>query len=268
MTPERREGTAKVGLSGRRVLLTRSEEQNEELAALVRLAGGVPVPFPTIRLVPPGDCGPLDREIGRLSSFDWVLFTSANAARFFCDRTARLGLVSWPAGLRVASIGPGTTRELESLGLKVHLTAGRHTAEGLLKALQAEGIAERRFLLPRAEEGRDILPEAIRKDGGQVVPVVAYRNGLAEKDEDTAAEIVAEPPDVCAFASPSSFRNLLLLLGEGEAREMLSKSRIAAIGEVTARAIRERDFRVDIVPETYTLKALMDAIEAHFADGR
>ncbi len=255
-------------LSGKRILITRGAEQDGELAALVRRAGGVPVSFPTIRLVPPDDCGPLDREIGRLSSFDWILFTSANAARFFRDRSARLGLESWPAHLRVASVGPGTTRELASLGLPVHLTAERHTAEGLFQALRSEGIAERRFLLPRAEEGRDLLPESIRKEGGQVVSVVAYRNGLAEKDEDAAAEVIADPPDVCAFASPSSFRNLFLLLGEDNAREMLAKSRIAVIGEVTARAVRERDFRVDIVPETYTLKAMVDAIEAFFADGR
>ncbi len=257
-----------MALSGKRILITRSEDQNEEFAAMVRRAGGAPVLFPTIRLVPPEDTGPLDREIGRLSSFDWVVFTSANAARFFCDRSARLGLASWPASLHVASVGPGTTRELASRGVRVHATAAKHTAEGLFLGLQAHGIAGKRFLLPRAEEGRDVLPEAIRKEGGEVVSVVAYRNGLAEKDEDMAAEIVAVPPDVCAFASPSAFNNLLLLLGEEDAREMLGESRIAAIGEVTARAIRERDFKVDIVPETYTLKAMMDAIEAFLADGR
>jgi len=255
-------------LAGARVLITRSAEQNEELAALVRRAGGVPVRFPTIRLVPPEDCGPLDREIGRLSSFDWVLFGSANAARFFCDRSTRLGLVNWPSTLRVASVGPGTSQELSSRGVPVHLTAKKHTAEGLFQALKAEGIAGRRFLLPRAEEGRDILPESIREEGGQAVFVVAYRNALAEKDEDAAAEILADPPEVCTFASPSAFRNLFGLLGEEGARAMLGRSRIAVIGEVTARAVRGKDFRVDIVPETYTLKAMVDAIDAHLNAGR
>ncbi len=255
-------------LSGIRVLITRSAEQGGEFADLVRRAGGAPVLFPTIRLVPPDDCGPLDREIGRLSSFDWILFTSANAARFFCDRSARVGLVSWPAGLRVASVGPGTTRELESRGVKVRFTAAKHTGEGLFEDLLTDGVAGKRFLLPRALEGRQVLPEAIRREGGQVVPVVAYRNGLAEKDEDAAAEILADPPDVCTFASPSAFQNLFPLLGEENARDLLGKSRIAVIGEVTARAVRSRDFRVDIVPETYTLKAMVDAIEGFFTAGR
>jgi uroporphyrinogen-III synthase len=255
-------------LSGKRILITRSAEQAEELAGLVRRAGGTPVLFPTIRLVPPGDCGPLDREIARLSSFDWILFASANAARFFCERSARLGLSSWPGSVRVASVGPGTSRELASRGVPVRLTASTHTAEGLLEALLSTGIPGKRFLLPRAEEGREILPEAIGRLGGEVVSVVVYRNGLAEKDDDAAAEIVASPPDVCTFASPSAFRNLFPLLGEENAREMLRKSRIAAIGEVTARAVERRDFRVDIVPETYTLKAMVDAIDAFFGARR
>jgi uroporphyrinogen-III synthase len=40
------------------------------------------------------------------------------------------------------------------------------------------------------------------------------------------------------------------------------------IGEVTARAVERRDFRVDIVPETYTLKAMVDAVRTFYAAHR
>ena len=222
-------------LSGKRILVTRSVEQAGELAALVRAASGIPVLFPTIRLVPPEDCGPLDREIGRLSSFDWILFASANAARFFCERAARLGVGSWPGTLRVASVGPGTTKELAARSVPAHRTAEKHTAGGLFEALLPAGIRGKRFLLPRAEEGREILPDAIAREGGEVVSVVAYRNGLAEKDEAVAGEIVTRPPDVCTFASPSAFRNLFFLLGNGTATNMLSRTRIAEIGRASCR---------------------------------
>jgi uroporphyrinogen III methyltransferase / synthase len=255
-------------LLGKRILVTRSVEQAGELAALIRRTGGIPVLFPTIRLTHPEDCGPLDREIGRLSSFDWVLFASANAVRFFCERASRLGVGSWPGTLRVASVGPGTTKELEARSVIVHRTAEKHTAGGLFEALPPGGIRGKRFLLPRAEEGRDVLPALIAQEGGEVVSIVAYRNGLAEKDEEMAGEIVSRPPDVCTFASPSAFRNLFLLLGNGTARSLLSRTRIAVIGEVTARAVERRDFRVDIVPETYTLKAMVDAVQAFFAADR
>ncbi|GAB4236775.1 MAG: hypothetical protein OHK0028_13800 [Deltaproteobacteria bacterium] len=255
-------------LTGKRVLVTRSVEQAGELASLVRAAGGVPVLFPTIRMMHPEDCGPLDRAIERLSTYDGILFTSANAARFFCDRAKRPGAPAWPADLRVACVGPGTAKELAARGVPVALVAGKHTAEGLFEALRSGGVRGKRFLLPGAEEGRDTLPEAIAGAGGVVESVVAYRNGPADGDEATAAEIVARPPDVCTFASPSAFRNLFVLLGEEAAARMLRRSRIAVIGEVTARAVERREFRVDIVPETYTLKGMVDAVRAFFAAQR
>lgn len=257
-----------MSLSGKRVLVTRSKEQAEEFAGLIRKRGGVPVLFPTIRLVPPDDAAPLDRALARLSSFDWILFASANAAKFFCGSAVRAAILQAPRGVRVASIGPGTSRELQRLGFPADLTASRHTAEGLADALRSEGIAGKRFLLPRAVEGRETIPAEILRMGGSVETVAVYRNGLPEKDDRAAREIAATPPDVCTFASPSAFRNFFLLLGEGAASEVLSRSRIAVIGEVTARAVAKKKFAVDIMPEKYTLEKLVEAIEARLATAK
>jgi uroporphyrinogen-III synthase len=254
-----------MSLQGKRILVTRGGDQAEEFAALIRRRGGDPVIFPTIRLVPPEDSGPLDRALSRLPSFDWILFASANAARFFCGRAAEAGVSRPPKGVRVASIGPGTSRELERLGFSADLTAFRHTAEGLVEVLRGEGIAGKRFLLPRPLEGREVIPGEIGRQGGTVEEVVVYRNGLPGKDERAAREIMEKPPDVCTFASPSAFRNFFLLLGESEASEVLMRSRIAAIGEVTARAVAKKKFAVDIMPEKYTLEGMVEAIEARLA---
>ncbi len=251
-----------MSMLGKRILVTRGEGQAEEFAALIRMRGGIPVLFPTVRLVPPDDPGPLDTALARLSSFDWILFASANAAKFFCARAAQLGIYGPPQGVRVASVGPGTSRELRRLGFQPDLTAERHTAEGLADALRMQGISGKRFLLPRAQEGRESLPEEIVRGGGRVETVVVYRNDLPEPDERAARDIVEKPPDVCTFASPSAFRNFFLLLGEAPAAEVLSESRIAVIGEVTARAVAEKKFAVDIMPEKYTLDGMVEAIAA------
>lgn len=252
-------------LRGLRILVTRSGEQGERICAMIRERGGAPVSFPTILLVPPGDPAPLDGAIDRLSSFDWLLLTSANAARFFLERAAARGVGRLPGTLRVASVGPGTSREIRERGFPVHLTAGTHTAEGLVEALSEKGIRGKRFLFPRAESGREVLPEEIARRGGAVETVTAYRNVEPRRDERATAAILADPPDVCTFASPSSFRNFFLLLGEEAAVSVLSRSRIAVIGEVTAAAVSERKFRVDILPERYTLAGMLEAIERHAA---
>jgi uroporphyrinogen-III synthase len=132
-------------------------------------------------------------------------------------------------------------------------------------ALRSEGIAGKRFLLPRAAEGRETIPAEILRLGGSVETVAVYMNGLPERDDRAAREIAATPPDVCTFASPSAFRNFFLLLGEGAASEVLRRSRIAVIGEVTARAVAKKKFAVDIMPEKYTLEGMVEAIEARLA---
>lgn len=254
-----------MSLLGKRILVTRGEGQGEEFSAIIRKRGGVPVLFPTVRLLPPDDPAPLDAALTRLATFDGILFTSANAARFFFERAADRGIREVPEGVRVASVGPATSRELRRLGFPVHRTARKHTAEGLVEALAAEGIAGKRFLFPRALEGREVLPAEIRRRGGTVEVVTAYRNGLPPRNEKAAGAIGENPPDVSTFASPSAFRNFFLLMGEERAASVLSRSRIAVIGAVTAKAVEERDYRVDIMPETFTLAGMLEAIEAHFA---
>jgi len=256
-----------MGLGGKRILVTRGGDQADELSALVRERGGVPVLFPTVCLTAVSDCAPLDAAIRELASYDWVLFTSANAVRFFWDRAEALGRRALPRGVRAACVGPGTGRELARRGIPVGLTAERHTAEGLVEALARDGVAGRRFLFPRALEGREVIPEEIGRQGGTVTAVAAYRNALPEKDERAAAALAAAPPDVCTFASPSAFRNFFALLGEERAAGVLARSRIAVIGEVTARVVAERNLTVDIMPEKYTLLRMLDAIEAAFRRG-
>jgi len=255
-------------LRGLRILVTRSGEQEERLCAMIRKRGGIPISFPTVRMVPPGDSAPLDEAIDRLSSFDWLLLTSANAARFFLERVAARGDGRLPEALRVAAVGPGTRGEIRERGFPVHLTAGKHTAEGLVESLAADGIEGKRFLFPRSESGREVLPEEIARRGGAVETVTAYRNVVPRKDERATAAILADPPDVCTFASPSAFRNFFLQLGEEEAVSVLSRSRIAVIGEVTAAAVSDRKFRVDILPERYTLAGMLEAIERSTASRR
>ncbi|OGP35227.1 MAG: hypothetical protein A2X88_03700 [Deltaproteobacteria bacterium GWC2_65_14] len=256
-----------MSLRGLRILVTRGDEQAESFSDLIRERGGIPVPVPTVRLVPPEEPAALDGALDRLAGFDWLLLTSANAARFFLERAASRGIGSLPPGLRVASVGPGTSREIRERGFPVHLTAAVHTAEGLAESLAAEGIPGKRFLFPRALAGREALPEEIARRGGTVEVVTAYRNVAPPKDEAAAAEILANPPDICTFASPSAFRNFFLFLGEEAAASVLSRSRIAVIGEVTAAAVEERNFRVHILPKRYTLSGMLDAIGERLASG-
>ena len=255
------------GPGGEALLVTRGGGQADELSALIRERGGVPVLFPTIRIVPVDDPAPLDAAIRDLPSFDWVLFTSANAARFFCERAEALG------ASRTARRRPGRERRTGDRGRarpawesRLHLHGGAahgRRARGGPRA--GTGRAGRRFLLPRALEGRDVNPGGDRaaggdRDGGGGLSgpgLPAKRPAGPRRRSPRRA-----PPDVCTFASPSAFRNFFRLLGEETAASILTRSLIAVIGEVTARAVAGRNLAVDIMPEKYTLMGMIEAIEA------
>jgi len=71
-------------------------------------------------------------------------FASGSAAQHFHARFNLPALRSQRPGLRVASIGPETTRVLSGLGVAPEVEAPTHTIEGLVEAIeQADDPAAR-----------------------------------------------------------------------------------------------------------------------------
>ncbi|HWZ51195.1 MAG TPA: uroporphyrinogen-III synthase, partial [Granulicella sp.] len=160
-------------LAHRRILITRTRQQASELAAQLEALGAEIILLPTIELAPPSSYAALDAALAGLQSFDWLLFTSANAVHAFQQR-ALLHELS-PKPQRVAAIGPATAKAVENIGLNVDLIPPGYVAESLAAALSPQAPGHR-FLLVRAEEARDILPASLTAAGAQVSIAPAYRN--------------------------------------------------------------------------------------------
>jgi len=167
-------------LSGRRVAVTRPREQSGALAeALVRLGAAV-IEAPAIELVDPPDWQPLDEALLRLTTFDWIVWTSANALPRLRARLAALGLDPDLIGrlpARHLAVGPATGRELAAVGIAHEALGSDFRAEGIVEHLAREPLEGRTVWLPRALEGRDLLPKALHDRGAEVVvtPVYASR---------------------------------------------------------------------------------------------
>src|SRR5690242_12922410 len=100
-------------LAGVRVVITRAADQSRELSAQLAALGANVILLPAITFAEPKDSAPLDAAIRELASFDWLLFTSANAARFLAARCCALGVQ--PSSVQsaakpvfVAAVGPAT----------------------------------------------------------------------------------------------------------------------------------------------------------------
>jgi uroporphyrinogen-III synthase len=249
-----------TGLAGRTVLVTRPREQAWSLCDALRARGAVPIEFPTIaiRPAPPGQ---LDGALGALDAFAWVVFTSANGVRFFADRLAVIRPGGLPRGTRVAAVGTATARAAADRGLPAQAVPEEFTGAALPAAMgDLTGLT---VLLPRADIGREETPAALRAAGAAVTEVTIYHT-VPEAPEPGAYRALEAGVDAATFTSPSSIRNLAALLGN-DARRVLRHSTIACLGGTTAAATRALGFPVHVQPPAATVEALVQALDAHFA---
>ena len=72
-------------LMGKRVLVTRAEEQAEALANRLEMLGAEVVKLPLIRIEPSEDETLLDAAIEKAlaGNYDWIVFTSVHGVRTF-----------------------------------------------------------------------------------------------------------------------------------------------------------------------------------------
>ena len=158
-------------LFGKRIVITRSREQASELVRRLEDLGAEPIVAPSIRIAPLESFEALDRAAAEVGGFDWVVFTSANGVDHFMARLlAGAGDVRDLKGVRVCTIGPSTAARVERYGIKVDLTPPEYRAEAVIEALKARTpLAGLKFLLPRADIAREVLPTGLRAEGAEVV---------------------------------------------------------------------------------------------------
>jgi uroporphyrinogen-III synthase len=244
-------------LEGKRILITRALAQASELARQLEALGAMVISIPSIELAPPESYVILDNALRRLDTFDLLVFTSVNAVGVFSQRRV--------AGLlpkRIAVIGPATAKAVENVGLTVDLIPQRFIAESLVEAMVPQVQKGSRVLLVRAEEARDILPEALIAAGAYLTIAPAYRNQLPSASIPAIREAFSSParyPEAVMLTSASTVRNLFDLI-DAAGVALPEGIAFASIGPVTSNALREQGLEPDVEASEATLSALVHAV--------
>lgn len=261
----------KKPLFGKRILITRAKRQSKRMVDLVARLGGKAVLFPTIEIRPPDDFRPLDRCIGRISTYDWVLFTSVNGVESFLKRFFELyGDIREMKGPRIGSIGPVTAASIMDRGLKVDLLAKEFMAEGVLAQLGPKDVKGKRFLIPRAEHARDVLPQGITAMGGEVEVVPVYRTVSPSQSHIKKVRELLEQGKIHAitFTSSSTAAHFAEMLADGDLAGLTRHAVLASIGPITSRTMEAKGLRVDLQAAEYTVDGLVNALVEHFRGDR
>ena len=256
-------------LFGKRILVTRPRDRAADLIDELEAMGAEAIEAPMIRIAPPDDYAPLDEACRNVATFDAIVFASRHAVDAFMERLLGSPLdLRELKGVKLCAVGAATGEGLSRYGLKVDLMPGEFRAEALIGAIAEDGgVRGRRFLLPRADIGREIVADELRARGAEVTEVIAYRTVVAEPEREGEPDIyrmlLERRIDVVTFTSASAVRNFVTVLGAEPAADLLRTTIVASIGPVTAEAARQHQIQTTIMPAHYTVPALVDAIVKH-----
>jgi len=256
-------------LTGRTILLTRSRKQSGTLKQQLETQGATTISIPTIEIVPRTGAE-VDEAVRSAADYDWIFFTSANGAEIFFRKMEELKID--PTSLpNVCSIGPATTRAVESFGRTVDLQPDLFQAEGILEefrtALKGK-ISGLRILLPRAARARKILPETLRDMGARIDVVAVYDTVIPESNRVLLKSTLATKPiDLITLTSSSTVRHLVEMTGR---LQILRRFRFASIGPITSETAAEFGLEVVLQPEKSTIPDMVAAIVDYFGayDGK
>jgi uroporphyrinogen III methyltransferase/synthase len=231
-------------LAGRSVAVTRARAQASALAARLRALGARVVEAPTIRIEP------LAAELPDLSDVDLLCVTSPNGARRLLELARDARALAGPA---IAAIGPGTAEALRAGGIAADIVPLRAVAESRVETLGERPV--RRALIARAEQARDVLPDALRARGAEVEILALYRT-VPEQLEPATHE-AARGADYVTFTSASAVRFFVEAAGKpGDG------TRLVSIGPITSAALREHGLEPHVEAAEHTPDGLLAALVA------
>jgi uroporphyrinogen-III synthase len=253
---------SELPLTGRRILVTRARHQAGQLSEKLRALGAEVIEIPTIQIVPPASYEELDRALGSLPRYQWLIVTSANGAKALGERMDALGISASAFGhLKVAAVGSATARALQQMGFPIAVTPEEYVAESLVEALGNQ-VAGKRILLARAAVARDVIPDTLLAGGAMVDVVDAYRTVIPDESVTAVRELFGSAgalPDIATFTSSSTVTNYLNLL-RASGITVPADLPAVSIGPITSGTLRENGWEPAAEADPHDLSGLVAAV--------
>jgi uroporphyrinogen III methyltransferase/synthase len=244
-------------LVGRRIVVTRADEQADELCARLEAAGAVPVRCPTIVIAPPSSYAEMDAALARLRDYDWVVVTSANGVRYLADRAEALGVRSTVGAARFAVVGARTGRVVEERGATVAFTPAEQSGETLGRTLP--DVSGREVLVAQGAKAAPLLARVLEERGARVTAVTAYRTEPVAPFGQPLEEL-RNGADALTFTSPSTVEGFVALGPEW--RSLARRAVVVTIGPTTTAAALTMGLGVHAEARERSMDALVEALES------
>lgn len=245
-------------LSGRRVLLTRPKEGAEEFKRKLEFQGAEVINFPLIELSLKEDLEELDRAFETFEEYEWVVFNSPAAVRFFFQKANDHGLkLYFYPDLKFATVGEKTKLTLEQLGYRTNFVPIKYTAEVL--ANNMPDIEGKNILIPASELTSGNYIEVFEKRGAHPHLIKVYENKAVQYEQSVINDMIDQKIDYITFTSGSAVEAFVNMIGKPS--ERMTESSVICIGPSTAAVAQEHAIFVNGIAEPHTVEGMVELMK-------
>jgi uroporphyrinogen III methyltransferase/synthase len=260
-------------LTGRHILVTQAEEPTTTGEPKNSLMEHLEQWGAKVDWLPLVEIQPVSVNLPDDLQFDWLFFTSKNAARAFLPilkQRSDFSPSKHPLPFRIAVVGPATGHCVESLGYAVDFISpqadARSAANAFCRQASCKGL---QIIWPCGNLANADLQDLLQNAGAQVKSWVVYETHLRMELTQKQEQILRTSLDMLVFTSPSAIDAWELITNrmDEQTRLELSTAGVACLGPRTAQAAMLKLGRADVQAKVHTLDGLAQAICTYFTEG-
>jgi len=236
-------------LAGKTIILTGSSVVTS-VSNMIEQNGGEVKHFPLIKIVE--KVSKADGEIIRnLHSYNWLIFTSQNAVRYFLEKCERHTFPITNLHAKIVAVGEKTAKRLKDAKLFVHFMPSTYSADVLVKEFQLG--EDEKCLFIRGSLAKSTITDALKTDEWTVYETKSNTNYISKLEQC----IVTSKEPIVIFASPSAI--------DVYAKEIVPMLewryvKVASIGHITTAALAKYGVTPIVQPKTYTMQAVIEQL--------
>ncbi len=251
-------------MASKHIIVTGTDKDATAFALRLQSAGYDAKAFATIRITKKKlNESSLD-ALRNIESYDYLLFTSAHAVRFFVDEL-RDQWIKKPSTITIVAVGPATARALAEAGFTAQVVGRRPGFEGL--SLQLKEVSGKRVLFPRSTKASDDAIKALENRGALVTPLLLYATVPLSAPQAVFQEILADA-DYVIFMSPSAIEGFVSNVAKVPDSTILTEQvrsiRALCIGPFTGRAACKAGFKQIVIAKPSTTDGILNTLQKLF----
>jgi len=238
-----------------KIVITRPAEGARGTIELAERMGFSAISFPLLELKVLNDI-----DIKRpLTEYDWLLFTSSNAVRFFIDHCGK-NKISLSQLFQIAAVGPSTEKTLNSFGLKANFVPNTYNRTAISEQMPVNNGDT--ILYPTLLNGPTRIESILKKRDCITERLDIYNSAPIFYQKERWQDLSSEKPDVLTFFSPRTVQAFF----ENDQQSLdLKDYVIAVLAESSAVELIRFGYSAQIKTDIPTAENLLQKIKEFYA---